>query len=96
MAHGSGLKRAGTFSILTPALLLAARPASADATLFAGSIAAGGARPIIGGSIGLFWRETNSLIGFELTAGSLRMSEAASKWRCRARSNCDWTTGSSC
>jgi hypothetical protein len=44
----------------------------------------------------LFWRETNSLIGFELTAGSLRMSEAASKWRCRARSNCDWTTGSSC
>ena len=47
-------------------LLATAAPARADATLFAGALSAGGGRSVVGGSIGLFARETRSVIGFEI------------------------------
>jgi hypothetical protein len=47
-------------------LLAGARPAMADATVFAGTIATGTQRRVVGGAFGFFPRATGGVTGFEV------------------------------
>jgi hypothetical protein len=61
--------KASGFGLLASALaglLATATPASADATLFFGTLASGGSKPIFGGAIGFFPPQTGSVVGFEV------------------------------